>query len=472
MKHWTIAYGAVALALVAGCARFKPQPISPGDTAASFEARSLTDADLKEFVEANRFRATNTWPPKLWDLTNLTLAAFFYHPSLAVARAQWEVAKAGKVTAGERPNPTVGVAPGYNTTTAIPSPWIVTATVDLPIETAGKRGYRIAQAAQLSEAARLNIASVEWQVRSRVRQSLLEIYAAGELEALLREQQALQSESLSLLERQHDAGAVSAFEVTQAGIAADGTRLALRDAQQQYAEARVQLAESIGIPASALDDAKFSFDGLNQLPGEASVANARRQALLNRADILSALAQYAASQSALQLEIARQYPDIHLNPGYEFDQSDNKWSLGLSLTLPLLNQNQGAIAGAKARRAEAAAQFSALQSRVLAEIDLAVASCHVAFQKRADTDALLVRLQKQEKTSRGMFDAGEISKSEMVALRLQLSASALARLDALAKSQRALGKLEDALQSPLGLPASVWQASPRSPETLEAERQP
>jgi hypothetical protein len=60
----------------------------------------------------------------------------------------------------------------------------------------------------------------------------------------------------------------------------------------------------------------------------------------------------------------------------------------------------------------------------------------------------------------------------MVALRLQLSASALARLDALAKSQQALGKLEDALQSPLGLPASVWQAPPRISETSEAERHP
>jgi outer membrane protein TolC len=446
--------------------------MSPGDIAASFGTRSLTDADLKEFVEANQFRATNTWPPKSWDLTSLTLVACFYHPSLDVARAQWVLAKAGKVTARERPNPTISVVPGYNTTTTIPSPWIVTPTLDIPIETAGKRGYRIAQATQLSEAARLNIASVAWQVRSRVRQSLVEVYAAGESETLLKQQQALQTESLRLFERQHEAGAVSAFEVTQAGIAADGTRLALRDAEQQYAVARVQLAEAIGVPASALDDAKFSFDDLSEVPGEASLADVRRQALLNRADILTALAQYAASQSALQLEIARQYPDIHLNPGYEFDQGDNKWSLGLSLTLPVLNQNRGAIAEAKARRAEAAAQFNALQSRVLAEIDRAVAACRGALQKKTDTDELLVRLQQQEKTSQAMFDAGEISRSERVALRLQLSASALARLDALVKSQQALGKLEDALQSRPGLPVAAWQASPRTFETSEAERHP
>lgn len=59
----------------------------------------------------------------------------------------------------------------------------------------------------------------------------------------------------------------------------------------------------------------------------------RRQAVLNRADILAALAEYAA----------RQYPDAHLNPGYEFDQGDNKWILGLSLELPLRTPNGGLV---------------------------------------------------------------------------------------------------------------------------------
>ena len=37
----------------------------------------------------------------------LTLAAFYYHPSLDVARADWREAAGGIVTAAERPNPTV-----------------------------------------------------------------------------------------------------------------------------------------------------------------------------------------------------------------------------------------------------------------------------------------------------------------------------------------------------------------------------
>jgi len=43
-------------------------------------------------------------------------------------------------------------------------------------KTAGKRGRRIAKAEHLSEAARLNIATVAWHVRRNVRGSLLDLH--------------------------------------------------------------------------------------------------------------------------------------------------------------------------------------------------------------------------------------------------------------------------------------------------------
>jgi outer membrane protein, heavy metal efflux system len=469
MKCWAIIFSAF---VVTGCVHYQPQQFDAAKRADEFESRRLDNGELRAFLEKNLGRELTNWSGQHWNLELSTLAAFYYQPSLDVARAQWAVTAAGKITAGERPNPTVSVTPAYDTTTKIPSPWIVTASLDIPIETAGKRGYRIAQAQQLSEGARLNIAAVAWQVRSAVRRSLVNLDAAFAYEALLQEQQKIQTENLRLLELQYQAGAISAFELTQARIAADSTRLAWRDAERQGAEARGQLAQAIGVPVRALDGVKFSFESLNRLPADLPATDTRHQALLNRVDILGALAEYAASQSALQLEIAKQYPDVHLGPGYEYDQGDNKWSLGLSVTLPVFSHNQGAIAEAQARRAEAAARFNALQARVLAEIDLAVAAYRAALQQQADADGMLADLTKQEKAAQAMLDAGEISKSEVAGLRLQLGASALARLDALVKAQQAAGQLEDALQFPLGWPASVWQTSPRISESNGAKNRP
>src|SRR5207237_3939142 len=123
---------------------------------------------------------------------------------------------------------------------------------------------------------------------------------------------------------------------------------------------------------------------------ELGSAELRRAALQGRADILASLADYDAFQAALQLEIAKQYPDVHLQPGYQYDEGDSKWTLGIVADLPIFHQNQGLIAEAKARREEAAARFNALQVRVLAEIDRATQVLRVTEQSATTLRSLAV----------------------------------------------------------------------------------
>jgi len=143
------------------------------------------------------------------------------------------VAQAAAVTAGERPNPSVGAEVGYNTTTKTPSPWIPIVVLDIPIETAGKRGHRLAAASHLSEAARLELASAAWQVRSRVRAGLVDLWAAREERTLLEGQQKLHADNVRLLKLQWEAGENSGFELIQGRLAADASRLALREAERR-----------------------------------------------------------------------------------------------------------------------------------------------------------------------------------------------------------------------------------------------
>ena len=214
----------------------------------------------------------------------------------------------------------------------------------MPIETAGKRGKRIAEAEHLSEAACWNFVAAAWQTRSQVRAALLNLYAARETESLLARQESAQSNVVRLLEGQFAAGAVSSYEVTQARVALDTTQLARQDAAGQRRQARVQLADALGLPLRALDGVQFSFAGLDQFPRELTRPEVRRQALLNRADVRGALAEYAASQSALQLEIANQYPDLHLGPGYGWNTGnagDNEWTLGADRDLAGVESQPG-----------------------------------------------------------------------------------------------------------------------------------
>jgi cobalt-zinc-cadmium efflux system outer membrane protein len=492
---------------IAGCARFEPKPISPAQTAAELEGRSLTNAALKAFLEKNLHRDLTNWPAASWDFDTLTLAAFYYHPDLAVARAQWNLAQTGIQTAGGRPNPTLSLVPGYDTTHhAGLSPWIPAVSFDLPVETAGKRGHRIAVAGQLTESARLNVATVAWKVRSDLRSSLLDLAAATQREALLQKQISLQEEIVKLLDQQVQAGAIAAFETVAPRIASQKLRLDFAVAQSQRAEARVRVAGAIGVPVTALgvptlgggarlapaaaapktervageesrapsepppggtpnaEDFRLSFDPRNELVPSADLASAgvRRAALQSRSDILGALADYAAAQATLQLEIAKQYPDVHLNPGYQFDQGDNKWSLGINFDLPILNQNQGPIAEAKARREEAAARFNALQAKALAEIERAVEAFRVSEKNLATLQALAEAQTKQRESVEAQFKAGAVDRLDLLSAQMESVNAGLVQLDGQWKFQEAAGALEDAVQRPMGVMKPPVIEPPRS----------
>ncbi len=431
------------------CVRYTPKPVTAAKSLDDFEARRLDAPELRIFLEKNGGPAARE--PAVWDLKTLTLAALYYHPDLDVARAQWASAEAARITAGERPNPTLSLLTGYNATSPASevTPWIPETSLEIPIETAGKRGYRIAQARHLSDAARLAILSTAWEVRSRLRRAYTDYFAAKENEILLAAQQEVQAENVRILEAQIAVGEAAPSDLTQARLALANSRLAAADAAKEKETARIRLAGALGLPPAALAGVEPAFAGWTERVPDLPTLELRRKALLGRADIMASLSEYAAADAALRLELARQYPDLSLGPNFQMDQSDAKWTLGLSFILPLLSRNKGPIAEAEARRTEAGARFLALQARTIEAVDTAAASCRAAAAKIKAAEDMRRGLLKQEAAARARYEAGDISKLEWLGLRIELAAGELARLDALVKARQAAGELEDALQSPL-----------------------
>ena len=433
----------------------------PEQTAAALDNRSLVAPGLRDFIQKNLHRDAADWPPREWDFDMLTLAAFYYHPDLEVARADWGVARAGIETAGARPNPTLSVAPGLNLTTPEPSPWIPVATLDVPIETAGKRGKRIAQAQRLSDSARLNIAVTAWQVRGRVRASLLDFSAAQQRAALLQDQISMQEQIVRLMEQQVQAGAAAGSEIVTFRIALQKARLDLAEAQRQRAEARAALAQSLGLSVRALEEVQLSPVFPEPTPDGLTTPEIRHTALLGRADIVAALADYAAAEASLQLEIARQYPDVHFGPSYEYDQGDSKWSLGLAVELPIFNRNQGPIAEAMARRTASAARFNALQTKVLADIESAIESYRATETNLTMIEELANTQARARDAIAGQVAAGAAAPLDLLNARLEYTVADMGRLEARLKRQQSLAAIEDAVQRPIELiTPAVIEASP------------
>jgi outer membrane protein TolC len=330
----------------------------------------------------------------------------------------------------------------------------------VPIETAGKRGHRIQAAHSLDQAARFDLADSAWKVRSSVRLALLNYLLASRSLDLLRSEEQIRADQVNILERR-----IPRPEVDLARIELSKTHLAINSAEGRLGETKAALAASIGIPVAGLQGLTFSWADLDSPPSAESLlpAEIQRDAVLNRLDVRRSLAQYAAAEADLQLEISKQYPDLQIGPGYTYEEKNNFFTLGLSTTLPIFNRNQGPIAEAEARRKEAGASFLEKQAQVIAGGERALALYTAALKEVAEADQFLRKLQDtQLRMTQEAVRLGEEDRLSLNGVQIQSSVLARARLDALARAQSALGELEDAVQRPLD-PGDAFSISPESP---------
>ena len=429
-----------ALVTLTACVSFKAKSLTAEQTSADFNSRTLSDPGLRAFLAENKATSGS------WSVDRLALAAAYFHPDVALARAEAEEAAAGIKTAKMRPNPVFTFMPQFASFRAPPyTPWFFGPSFTVPIETAGKRSKRTEQALATAEAARWRVSSRAWAARSRVRAAMLELHGARENIRLLETEQKLHDEAIKKLTAQMDAGDVSPFELTQARLMLNRTRLALQDAQRTAATGEARLASAIGIPLHAFKTVKLDFSAFHRLPDP---GNSRRRALTQRADLMALLAEYAASESALKLELAKQYPDINTMPGYDYNSGQNRWQLGINLPIPL-NQNRGPIAQAEAKRVTAEKKFLAQQATIQGELDIALAAYQASRAKAATAAQLSQEAIAASNTTKSMVDAGQVSALELTRRQIETSTANVALLAAHLEAQTAAGALEDAMQATL-----------------------
>jgi outer membrane protein TolC len=295
----------------------------------------------------------------------------------------------------------------------------------------------------------VDVALAGWRVATRVRQSYFAYVAARRDAALAASDAALRAQESAMVERRMELGHASASE-------RDLVRLfrAESDARQaregaRVAETHIALAEAVGVPPDVLPADTIALPGARRQEPTLDPRGAQAAALLNRLDVHRALAQYAVAENALRLEIANQYPDVVLRPGYAWDRGDITWILAGFVLAPIVNRNEGPIAEAEARRALEGERFRALQLRVIGEARAAQARYQNAVA--AERDALQVERDAAARSQRveRRFESGNADRLELTRARLETLAAARSRALASAQVDLAAGALEDALQVPL-----------------------
>jgi outer membrane protein, heavy metal efflux system len=450
------------VAAAAGCVHYSPRPLPPEKVVATFSQRGLDDPELKALLDARLPARAADWPRRSWDRADLLLAMLYFNDAVAEGRASLAVVAAGRRTARERPNPTVALLTEYanehNQLTQYASEhggaplWLWGLTPDIPLDVGTKRSARIAVADLSTQQARYDFLEVVWKERVALRRALLDVLMTEREVALLEKVHTDREAQLQMARHRLEAGAATHGDLDRLVADAVADEQRLHDARRRESAARSALATTIGVPVARVESLPLSWERLDepQSVAQESLVRWREEALLARADVHSAIVGYSIAEEDLRLEVAKQFPQVHIGPAYTWDHGIHRLQFNLSMELPIFNQHGGAIGEAEARREQAGAHLEAIVASAYQEIDEAVRQWHLALARVADARGPVYDAAQRiyEETAQE-FDAGVDDRTELVAARVALSLAELQILDAVRTAQEALSGLEDAMRRPL-----------------------
>lgn len=431
---------------------YHAQPLHPRQSVRTFAARRLDSPALRNAVTRLLPQPPTQWPPSRWDRADLLAVALAENPKLAVERAEVGRTLAHQITAGERPNPTIGLQSEYALNDV--RPWLYGISFELPLRSPTLQRLAISEAQIATSHARWQLMGATWTVRSELTAALSEWQSALRRSELLGTLIGDQRQLLKLQRARVEAG-----EDAPATLVA--VQDALLQAQQQQGEARgatqsahSEAAAALGLPPEALDGLQLDWPDWGAPPpvGGGELQGARTTALLSRADLSAAIDDYAQAENELRRAVARQYPQITPTPGYYWDHGINKFPFDVGLTLPLFNRNRGEIAEARAGRELAGQRMLALQDAIYGQVAGAERAEAIARDNERAAQQRLARAQEQLRQAMLGLKLGAIDRSEQLAASIAVTRAQLDQLQTQALWQAARDALEDSVRTPLSGP--------------------
>lgn len=306
-------------------------------------------------------------------------------PSIRANEAAISAARAGRVQAGVRPNPTVTVE-GENLVGSGPYNVFgqaeITGTYSQTIERGGKRDARVSYADRDIGVAEASSRVARLELVSAVQRAFLDVVIAGYVveiaETRLGVEIEMQREALRRVRGYKD----PLFVETSASARVTQAQLNLTEARARHVAARDGLASYWG--GSGMD-IETEGEVMSGIP-------AARQ--LAEADVALAQAEAARASAAVTLEQTRVRQDYTLSGGARYLRGTNDVALVAGVTIPLgrFDRNQGNIARAQAEklRIELTAEAQRLDRlRRLASLGAE------ADAARARADAIVVEVYPQ-----------------------------------------------------------------------------
>lgn len=247
----------------------------------------------------------------------------------------------------------------------------------------------------------------------------------------------------------HRAGLAPRSDVIKAEVEVSAARLELVKAENAWLLAKAELAAAIGLPRGTA----FSVARPEEVPAPPpSLEEVLAGALARRPELAGVQARLAAADAALRLAESGRYPSVSLDASYGWFESDflphdRKWSVGLSIGIPLFEQ---ATARSKVNQAAAGrAGLLAAETQARRAVELEVERAWIALKETEERRAVLAkaleRAEEDQRVSEGRYQEGVGNILEVIDAGTALTGARVGVVVARYDSAQARARLERAL---------------------------
>ena len=337
--------------------------------------------------------------------------------SLALASADATVASAAAQAriAGALPNPTLGFGvgkswdcPGGGCENPVWSGSLGDQGA-LAFVVTGVRGLAVDTAEQGLKAATASRSDVLRNQTSLLKQQFVNMVIAARALQFTREEASLAEETVALARKRLQAGAMSEADVARLEVLQLQLEQAVDRAAQATRQARAALAQTLGVRPAPVefeaDGPEFSSALLPPRLSGATQASLTEEARRNRPDLDAVRAQVEQGRLSASLARRQLVPQFALQLSYTQQGSPGNYftpptgTVGLSVPLPVLYQQQGQVGQAEAATRLAEVALAKLEAQITAEVAIAW-SAMVAARSAAQRGEQ--RLLERSRTARDL----------------------------------------------------------------------
>lgn len=224
-------------------------------------------------------------------------------------------------------------------------------SVDQLIYVAGQHANAVRLARATGESARFEFADLLRRMRGELNKTFVRLYFVQKNLGLFKNEIVSLKRMLNMLTVQEEKGNISKMETARI----QALLLSLTQEQNQYlthaAELQGQLRVYLALPQTVQPVAVFNEKELEQLAQNTPLEGQLEDYLNSRSDVQ--LVKSTIREDSLQIKLAKSkaFPEIHLRGSYDRNAGyfPNYFSVGVSVSVPIFNRNQGAIKRAHAQ---------------------------------------------------------------------------------------------------------------------------